>query len=136
MPVKKHSFTLKAAERLKHRKKIDVLFAGGQKFSLGEIRVVFTTQKEDSGKGILLIGVGVSKRYFKKAVDRNTLKRLLRESARLEKGSLLELVQSTACSVDLFILYTGKEMTEFAHCKQLVHTAFQKLIKKIAVHYQ
>lgn len=130
MQQKKHLFTLNAGERLKHRKKIDALFASGQKFSQGDIRLVYHNSPP-IGKGILLIGVGVSKRYFKKAVDRNQIKRWLREAVRLNRPALLSVVESSGNNLDLFILYTGKIVPDFAHCQQLVQAAFQRLIKKM-----
>jgi ribonuclease P protein component len=130
MQQKKHLFTLNAGERLKHRKKIDALFASGQKLSLGDIRLVYhSTPSID--KGMLLIGVGVSKRYFKKAVDRNQIKRWLREAVRLNRLELLLAVESSGRNLDLFILYTGKMLPDFAHCQQLVQAAFQRLMKKL-----
>jgi ribonuclease P protein component len=133
MVTKKHQFTLKSNERLKHRKKIDALFSKGQKFSLGLIRVVYQpSTKPASALNPLQIGVGVSKRYFKKAVDRNRMKRLLRESVRLEKKPLQDCLERTGAGLDLFILYTGKEKAGFDQCRELVQTAFQKLIRKCA----
>ena len=130
MQQKKHLYTLKARERLKHRKKIDVLFTTGQKFSLGEIRVVFITSPAE-GQIRVLVGVGVSKRYFKKAVDRNLIKRRLREAIRLAKPAFVSEVEQTGTHLDLFILFTGKEIIRFDLCQELVTAAFKKLVRKM-----
>lgn len=130
MQQKKHLYTFKATERLKHRKKIDALFTRGQKFSLGEIRVVFTTSPAE-GQIRLLVGVGVSKRYFKKAVDRNLIKRRLREAIRLAKPDFVREVQQLGSNLDLFILFTGKEIIGFDLCQEQVTSAFKKLVRKM-----
>ncbi|MFZ9661029.1 MAG: ribonuclease P protein component [Chitinophagaceae bacterium] len=62
----------------------------------------------------LQAGVSVSKQYFKKAVDRNRIKRLMREAWRLQKPSLSELVESKKLNVSVFILYRGNELPEYA----------------------
>ncbi|KYP13787.1 ribonuclease P protein component [Flavihumibacter sp. CACIAM 22H1] len=129
MQQKKHLYTLKAGERLKQQKKIDALFLSGQKISLGEIRLVYHGSPS-SDKASLLIGVGVSKRYFKKAVHRNQIKRWLREAVRLHKIPLQQVVENAGKNLDLFILFTGKELPDFARCQQLVQAAFLRLIKK------
>lgn len=130
MHQKKHFYTLKATERLKHRKKIDALFTAGQKFSLGEIRVVYHKSQAEEQAGLLL-GVGVSKRYFKKAVDRNLIKRRLREAIRLSKLDFLPIVKEAGVNLDLFILYTSKEIPCFDHCLELVQAVFKKLARKL-----
>jgi ribonuclease P protein component len=44
-------------------------------------------------KTVLQVGVSVSKRNFKRAVDRNRIKRLLRETYRLQKRELIEVLK-------------------------------------------
>lgn len=130
MQQKKHLYTLGATERLKQRKKIDALFTIGQKYSLGEIRIVFNASPA-AGQIRILAGVGVSKRYFKKAVDRNLIKRRLREAIRLAKPAFLSELEQTGSNLDIFILFTGKELIEFDICRELVTAAFKKVIRKI-----
>jgi ribonuclease P protein component len=55
-------------------------------------------------------GVTVSSRQFKKAVDRNRIKRLVREAYRLQKGELLEHLVLSGKKMILFFIYTGKEL--------------------------
>ena len=80
--------TLGKEERLCSRKAIEDLFSGGhQSVSAYPIRAVFMP-REQSGVRIM---VSVSKRYFKRAVKRNRIKRQLREAYRLQKEALLPL---------------------------------------------
>lgn len=86
------------AERLKSRKRIEALFQSGKTFNAFPLKVFYQWE----GDSVALIGFGAPKRNFKRAVDRNRIKRLLREAWRLQKGPLPGL--------QAFIIYTGKEM--------------------------
>lgn len=74
-------------EKLKSRIEISLLFEKGKWFSYKELSII-TLQKNDLKN--LKVGVSVSKKFFKKAVDRNRIKRLLRETYRLNKKLFIE----------------------------------------------
>lgn len=74
-------------EKLKQNKDISLLFEKGKWKTCGNLRIIFLAQSEIPSPKI---GVSVSKRYFKKAVDRNRIKRLLREAYRLNKSAFSE----------------------------------------------
>jgi ribonuclease P protein component len=75
----------------------------------------------------LQLGVGVSGRYFKKAVDRNRVKRLLRESWRLQKTELADLVKQHGKSLKVFIIYTGRELPLYSLVSGKVGSAIEQL---------
>ncbi len=82
------------AERLCSHKVIEALFAGGNKsFSAYPIRAIYMPIDLNEGSGkqgaAVQLLISVSKRHFKHAVDRNRVKRQIRESYRLNKHSLL-----------------------------------------------
>ncbi|QCX53191.1 ribonuclease P protein component [Elizabethkingia sp. JS20170427COW] len=70
-------------EKLKAKKEIEALFKEGKWISCGKIRIIYLANTPSTK-----VGVSVSKRYFKKAVFRNRVKRLLREAYRIDKGAL------------------------------------------------
>ena len=72
------------------------------------------------------VGVGVSSRHFKKAVDRNRIKRLLRESYRTQK-QLLHFTETTPKQKLLFFLYVGKELPDAALIQTKMAAALQKI---------
>ena len=120
-------FGLSKSERLKSRKQIDLLFAGGKGFSVFPIRVTYLfLEGGDSGAKM---GVTVSKRNFKKATDRNRVKRLLRETYRLQKEELLATVQAKEKSAAVFFIYTGKTIASFEEVKG----AMAKCLRKLSV---
>ena len=82
--------TFKKAERIVSRKQIETLFGGGtsQSLSAFPLRVVFMTQALPSGEAPVQILVSVPKKHFKHAVDRNRVKRQVREAYRHHKQLL------------------------------------------------
>lgn len=95
------------AEKLKSRNDITALFTDGKSVSKYPLRLVY---KEQSLPNTLKIGVSVSKRQFKKAVDRNYIKRLLRESYRTHKHLINNKIDKPF--IGMFI-YQGKEVLTF-----------------------
>lgn len=98
-------------EKLKSRKQIEQLFKEGKSFSNFPFRVVYVFVNEDTA--ILQAGFSVSTRYFKKAVDRNRIKRLMREAYRLQKNTLYNAVVASAKKLNVFFIYTGNELPEY-----------------------
>lgn len=105
MPKK---FTLGKQERLKRRKVIDQLFSEGKSFAVFPFRITYAWSTIIESP--LQAGFGVSSRQFKKAVERNRIKRLMREAWRLQKNELQENLQPGDKKLALFIVYVGKEM--------------------------
>ena len=120
-------FGLPASERLKSRKQIDGLFAARKGFAVFPIRVMyqFVPAEEQAG---LQIGVSASKRSFKKAVDRNRVKRLLREAYRLQKEPIQEQLKTAGRRGLVFFLYTDKSIASFDEVK----VAMAKCLKKLS----
>src|SRR5580765_8282307 len=104
-------FTLGQGERLKSRKLIEQLFSEGKSFSLHPYRVyyLFSPHPPDS-KFSIQFGVGVSAKNFKKAVDRNRVKRITREAYRMQKTELQNKLNTKALHLNVFFIYTGKEL--------------------------
>lgn len=121
-------YKLPATERLKSRKQIGQLFAAGQQFSHFPFRVYYLPANEQQH---LQVGVGVSNRLFKRAVDRNRIKRLMREAWRLHKQPLYEQLRSANQRLSVFILYTGKELPAFLETEHKMTGIIERLIKRV-----
>lgn len=116
------TFTLGATERLKSRKALEAVFSEGKGFMLFPYRVLFRPVSEG-----LSFTVGVSARNFKKATDRNRLKRQTREAYRLQKNELKTVLQEKKQGLQLFLNYTSKSKEEY----QLIHTSIGKIMDKL-----
>lgn len=98
-------FTLGKQERLKSRKLIEKLYKEGKSVKAFPLRMVFL-QTEHTSNFPAQVGVSVPKRNFKKAPHRNRLKRLMRETYRLQKGIVYENLKEPYV---FMISYIGKE---------------------------
>ncbi|HVZ55651.1 MAG TPA: ribonuclease P protein component [Chitinophagaceae bacterium] len=117
-------FTLGKQERLKSRKDLEALFREGQSFFLFPYKVIYRLVPGTPG---LRFGTGAGRRHFRRATDRNRIKRLTREAFRLQKGELLGHLQSAGHQLHLFLLYTGKELPEFSQVKEKTAVALKRL---------
>lgn len=122
-------FGFPKAERLKSQKQIDELFAGGKSVSAFPVRAVYAFAPAAEGK--LQVGVSVSKRHFKRAVDRNRIKRLLREAYRLQKEEAVLRVREAGVEGRVFFLYTDKALADFETVKKAVASCLLRLGKHI-----
>jgi ribonuclease P protein component len=113
-------------EKLKSKKLIDQLFKEGQSVSAFPLRLVYLPTEFDEDI-FAKTGVSVSKRHFKKAVDRNRIKRLLREAYRLHKA---EFFNNLPTQYAFMILYIGKSKPSFAEVENKMNVLFRKFLKK------
>ena len=91
------NFSYPKSEKLKSKKTIDLLFSKGKSVSKYPLRLVYVESDFDISESQnfgtvqkIKMGVSVSKKHFKHAVDRNYFKRLLREAYRLNKHVLID----------------------------------------------
>ena len=83
------NFTYPKNEKLKSKITIGLLFSEGKSVSKYPLRLVYYSGNLGESQNIKM-GVSVSKKHFKKAVDRNYFKRVLRETYRLNKHLLID----------------------------------------------
>ena len=104
---------------------ITEVFNGGRSITSHPVKALY---KFTDGTTVLQAGFTVSSKNFKKAVDRNRLKRLLRESYRLQKNQLHEILLSKGKNAIIFFIYTGREWSDF----ETVSTKVSALLNTIA----
>lgn len=105
-------------QKLKGQKLIDKLFAEGLSVSVFPLRLIYL-QTDTSTQ----VGVSVSKKNFKRAIERNRIKRLMRESYRHNKKMLID---NNVSGYALMILYIGKDVPDY----KLVNSKTQSLLTK------
>lgn len=113
-------------DKLKSRKTIDALFSKGNSFSNFPFKVIWLPQNKEA---VLQMAVGVSSRNFKKATDRNRIKRLMREAYRLQKSTLQFHLQENEKQLSVFILYVGTTLPEYELVFEKIDTVINRLIK-------
>ena len=115
--------------RLKSRKVIDQLFKDSRSFTVQPFRVIFQCTKLPVTPAAIQLqaGFSVSKRHFKKAVDRNRIKRLIREAYRLQKNELELIIKLHPVSLVFFMIYTGKDLPDY----QLVFEKTKSVLLKL-----
>jgi len=119
--------TFKKQEKLKKSKLIEQLFAQGKSLTIFPIKLIYLEIEHNSPYKIQA-GVTVSKRNFKKAVDRNRIKRLLREVYRKNKFVIYES-ENTKKHIFMFI-YLGKTEFEYPILEGKMKLLLQKFILK------
>lgn len=104
------------------------MFTEGQSVSAFPLRLVYlgTTFDDDV---LAKTGVSVSKRNFKTALDRNRIKRLLREAYRLNKAAYFNNLTTQHA---FMILYIGKENPTFDQVDTSMKHLFEKFLNKVS----
>lgn len=118
------NYSFNKKEKLKSKKLIELLFTQGQSVVAHPLRMVYIKTELDEAIKIKA-GVSVSKRHFKKAIDRNRIKRLMREAYRLQKAAYINNISESHA---LIILYIGKDGTDFETISKKMTLLMDKFI--------
>ena len=106
------SFT--KAERISLQREIDLLFQEGASFTAYPLHVIYVEKKPFSGVPVAIL-ISVPKKRLKRAVKRNRVKRLIRETYRLNKNTLWEsLHESGGKGLLIAFIYIGNEICSFS----------------------
>lgn len=121
------NFTYPKNERLKSKTTIGLLFSEGKSVYKYPLRLVYREEKGEVDEKIK-IGVSVSKKYFKKAVDRNYFKRVLRETYRLNKHLLWDNLQEP---YSIMFFYQSKDRLSYAEINTKTIQLFEKFLQQV-----
>ena len=125
-------FTFQKQDKLKSRKQTQYLFSNGHSINAFPIKLIYTIEVcPELASGLLQAGVGAPSRVFRKAVSRNRVKRLLRESYRLQKPAFLEQIQLAQKKISLFFLYTDKIVLTQKEIEEKLSYALTQLVQKV-----
>lgn len=122
--------TFKRAERLKSRKVIEQMFKQGQSFAHYPLRLVWLVMEERQSDFPAQFALTVPKKKYKKAVQRNRIRRLMREAYRLNKHRLYDALQEGEQQIALLVIYTGQEVMTFAEIEAAMQQMLRRFVKK------
>jgi ribonuclease P protein component len=114
------SFSFPKSERLYKKKAIQELFDKGSSFYMYPFRVLVQPSPDQAGAHQVMFSV--SKRNFKRAVDRNLLKRRMREAYRLNKAAI-----PGTSKLQMAYIYTAKEILALDEIQEKIRLSFKKL---------
>lgn len=134
MTISKYS--LPQAERINSKKQIDRLFRGGgsKAMTASPLRVVYMA--EERGKEVreplAQMMVSVPKRYFKRAVKRNLIKRQVREAYRLNKHILVDrLSLMDNIGVSMCFIWTADRICSMTEVGERMSNLLQRIAERI-----
>tara|TARA_R110000868_G_scaffold124822_3_gene329754 strand:- start:12472 stop:12864 length:393 start_codon:yes stop_codon:yes gene_type:complete len=121
------NFTYPKNEKLKSKITIGLLFSEGKSVSKYPLRLVYYADNTVDAQKIKM-GVSVSKKHFKRAVDRNYFKRVLRETYRLNKHLLINSLDKPYA---FMFFYQSKDRLTFEEINTKTIQLFEKFIAQI-----
>lgn len=135
-------YSLPQSERINSKKQIDRLFRGGgsKAMTASPLRMVYMadsrqtdSQPSDGHQPMAHMMVSVPKRYFKRAVKRNYVKRQVREAYRLNKHILVNhLTQKADKTVSLCFIWTSDRLLPTAEVMKRMANLLTRLVEKLS----
>jgi ribonuclease P protein component len=120
-------FTFSRRERIKQRKQIDRLFSEGRSFTLHPFKVFYTINENAADPPVQIL-IAIPKKDYKRSVDRNKLKRLIREAYRLNKHTLSKHLIQIKTNIHVGFVYSGNSgMLSFIEIEEKLKSSLQKL---------
>ena len=126
--MKTNTFPLK--EHLKSKKTIEKLYAEGTSVTAFPLRAVFIEQGTEEQEPQAAILISVAKKRFRHAVDRNLVKRRIREAYRTSKHSFVAALQNKGKKMAVAILYIDTRHNSTAFIKRKMEKLLDGIIKK------
>ena len=127
---KKNKFSNR--EKLKSKKAIALLFSEGKKINAFPIMAIYI-QTSLPSQQVTKVGVAVSKKNIKLAVDRNLLKRRMREAYRLNNHALKNHLQQLPMGLNIMFVYTAKQILSYKEIEEKIKVILTRLIERSEV---
>ncbi len=123
-------YTFHKKEKLNNHSLIRKLFNEGESIYVHPFKIYYLVSELETTFPAQVL-ISVPKRYFKKAVDRNRIKRLFREGFRLNKESLYQDLYRYDTQICLGFVYTHKEIPEYKKVNGSIKKAIPRISKNI-----
>ncbi len=122
--------SLKKHERINSSSDINRLFERGESFYEKPFVIYFLTN-ENPKKTPIRILISVPKKKISKAVNRNLIKRRIREAFRKNKHSISEFCRQKQIAVDIAIIYSQNTIEEYNNIEKKIVLSLQSLEQKL-----
>ena len=123
-------FQFPKKQKLCSEKEIEILFKNGKSISENPFRAVWTF-KENNDNSFVKLLIVVSKKRLKLAVDRNVIKRRIKEAYRLQKKQLELFLESNNQQLNLAIIYQQEEILDYKTLEEKINLLLVRLIKEL-----
>jgi ribonuclease P protein component len=120
--------TFRKSEKICNQNQIDRLFKDGKSLKSGLFRLLFV-EAETYGKLPVQILIAVPKKNLRHAIDRNRMKRLIREAYRLSKHKLLYEYSIAGKHLDIAIIFMGKQCVSQSDTLTAINDLLNRLIQ-------
>jgi ribonuclease P protein component len=115
---------------LKSKKLIASLFTGGSFLVSGSLRAKYVVLPYQEIKNHAQVAFSVPKSKFKNAVDRNYIKRLMRNAYRQHKYVLYEYLEEQKISMVLILMYQHHHIPDYSTLENDIITFFNKILER------
>ena len=122
-------YTFKKGERLASKKAITALFKNGKMQVSSPVRILYQSIQEQQYPAVM--AVSIPKRNFKRAVDRNLLKRRIREVYRQYKPSLYDQLERGGLKIHLVIQYQEVEIVTYNQLEKGIQKGLRKVMEDL-----
>lgn len=126
--MNKNTFPLK--EHLKSKRVIERLYAEGASVTSYPLRAVFLEQPDEAQEPAATILISVAKKRFRHAVDRNLIKRRIREAYRTSKHPFIETLENDGKKMAVAILYIDTKHNSTAFIKRKMEKLLENIVAK------
>ena len=129
--MKRNTFPLK--EHLKSKSVIEQLYANGSSVTAYPLRAVFLEQEQDKQEPTAAILISVAKKRFRHAVDRNLVKRRIREAYRTSKHPFIKALENKGKKLAVAILYIDTRHNSTAFIRRKMEKLLDNINTKVAM---
>lgn len=126
MPLR---FTFKKEERLCSKKQIESIFKGKKVLYLFPFSIYYMAEQPTESVPAKVL-FSVAKKKFKRAVDRNTIKRRCKEAYRLHKQNLYNELQKNKKTISMVFVYRHTDILPYIQIEETIKQALDQVIKK------
>ncbi|MFA5971784.1 MAG: ribonuclease P protein component [Lentimicrobiaceae bacterium] len=123
--VKRNTF--RKPEKICNQNQIDTLFKEGKSLKSGLFRLL-VVENDEKGKSPVQVLIAVPKKNLRHAVDRNRMKRLIREAYRLNKHKILDKYAIAYKHLDIAFIFLGKQPVSQAETVAAINVLLDRLI--------